>query len=380
MRILWIPFTPWSSTGWDGSRHFHLLRHLEGHDIHVMAWDRARLFSDPPPAPPRHLPSWVTTHRACVLPRYWSLWRKGYPTCWDPCLNEWLLGAQLKLLSARLRPDLIVLTSTHYATGFVPLPAGIPVVLDHVDEMPDWVAKQYFARADAIAAVSPALVRNASACHPNVRLIENGVDVERYSPDKREAAKRELGLEGKVVVSLIGLTCSSRLYFLDAFEEFSKQVPNAVLLLVGDCKFRDRVEGRPADIRIAGHVPYDRAASYFNATDIGLYPGDDIPYFREAHPLKIVEYAAAGCQVVISPVDAFAEGWPNVRTCEPSAAAFTQGMLEVLKAPQKAPDVSSLAWAAKARQFKQMLAMTHSVSTSRNSLLESVAPMHQTLG
>jgi len=339
---------------------------MKSHDIHVMAWDRIRFGSQAPVYPARDFGPHVSTHFVKVLPRYWSAWNKGYPSRREPILNEWLLSAGIRRLCAKVKPELIVLTSTHYATGFPSLPADIPVVLDHIDEMPEWVARYYFNAADAVAAVSPALVNNAKIWHESVSLIENGVDLERYSPSKRDEAKRQLALEGKVVVSLIGLTCSSRLYFLEAFEKFSEKVPNAVLLLVGECGFKQKVEACRADIRVLGHVPYDVSAVYFNATDIGLYPGDDTPYYRESHPLKIVEYTAAGCQVVISPVDAFAKGWPNVRTCSPTVEDFAREMFAALKSPNEVADVTSLSWETKAGEFERLL-----LSTERNKQRET---------
>ena len=353
MRILWIPFIPRSSNAWEGSRHFHLLRQLRDHEIHLVAWDR---IGAGPSIPQFH--SGVHVHQPRILPRYWAMWNRDNPRRLDPWLNERILGNQVKRIVRQTNPDAILVSSSHYATGHVPLPQGIPVVLDHVDEMPSWVAKKYFNRSDAIATVSPTLYQNAVGHCPRVEIIENGVDVERYSAESRQEAKARLGLQDRTVVSLIGLTCSSRLYFLEAFEKFARQVPNAVLLLVGDCQFTEELKRVDGDIRAIGPVPYDSVADYFNATDIGLYPGDNTPYYREAHPLKIVEYTAAGCQVISSPVEAFLSGWPNVQISDDNSDSFCEAMLKAVDAPRSIRDVSDMSWKAKAHSLENLIRET----------------------
>ncbi|MBU6301863.1 MAG: glycosyltransferase [Verrucomicrobia bacterium] len=263
------------------------------------------------------------------------------------------------MLNREFRPDAIVLSVTHYATGLPRLPTGVPVILDHVDECPTWVGEKYFRIADGISAVSNALYQSAAAVHPCVELIPNGVELGGYSSGHRESAKAALGLTGRVVVSLIGLTCSSRLYFLEAYADFAREVPDAVLLLVGDSQLagamKERIGHLGVDIRMTGHLSFDQVATYFNATDIGLYPGDDVPYFRQAYPLKIMEYTASGAQVVISPVDAFRSGWANVWTSQPDRDGFRNTMLEAWRNPRPAKDVSGMGWQDAAGRFEGLL-------------------------
>jgi len=359
MRLLWVPFLPIGSTGWEGSRHFHFLRRLAvRHEIHLIAWDR---WGKPASGTPAGLREGATVqlHPITLAPNVWRLWRRDYPRDIDLIPNRILLEGIIAKVAREHKPDAIVLSVTHYATGLPRLPSGIPVILDHVDECPPWVGEQYFRVVDGICAVSETLRDSAAAKHPHVELIPNGVELGAYSPDRREAAKAVLGLSGRVVISLIGLTCSHRLYFLEAFADFAKEHPGAVLLLVGDSpllgEMKERISQLQADIRIMGHLPFGQVATYFNATDIGLYPGDDTPYYRQAHPLKVVEYTASGVQVVSSPVDAFRDGWTNVWTCEASREGFHEGMLEALRTPRPCKDVSTMGWDGGAKRFEQFL-------------------------
>jgi glycosyltransferase involved in cell wall biosynthesis len=280
------------------------------------------------------------------------------------------MSAKIARLCQEVQPDRIVWTVTHYATGMPALPEGIPVVLDHVDECPAEIERRYVERSDAIVTVSPNLQRRAAEVHRRVECIPNGVVLDRYSAGWRESAKRQLGLEGRVVVSLIGMTCSHRLYFLEAFESFARQVPQAVLVLVGgsslEGRIRERIARMNGEVRWIGPVAFDEVPVYFNATDIGLYPGDDNDYYRLACPLKVIEYSAAGAQVVSSPVDWYRAGWPNVRTVKPEVVAFSDAMREAHLRPGAATDVSHLEWKSVAGRLEEFLlsvrAMRHSQS------------------
>jgi len=370
IEVFWITFTPWSSSGWDGSRHFHLLRNLPNINVTLFAWDFFRLHTQAESFS-REIPSEVKLTKSWVLPRYWKFWRKSYPKAVDLWLNKWLLSFQLYFKLRRFKPDIIVLSSTHYATGFLSIPRNIPILFDHVDEMPEEVGKLYFEIADSVAAASSKLMERAMGNQSNVRLIENGVDADRYSPTLRESAKSSLGLNNKVVVSLIGLTCSPSLYFLDSFALFSKEIPNAVLLLVGNCTFKESLRKYQCDIRPVGHIPYDNVANYFNATDIGIYPCDNTAYYREAYPLKIVEYTAAGCQVVTSPVEAFASGWDNIHTSEANSDSFYKKLIYALRNPGVAPSVHSLSWKAKSEVFRSLLLETYEQHRARSQSLNA---------
>jgi len=99
----------------------------------------------------------------------------------DLCVNRWLFSAALARLAREFRPEALVLTVTHYATGFPALPAGLPVILDHVNECPSRVRAKYLAQASAVATVSQSLYDRAAAWGKPLERISNGVVIERYS-------------------------------------------------------------------------------------------------------------------------------------------------------------------------------------------------------
>jgi len=47
-------------------------------------------------------------------------------------------------------------------------------------------------------------------------------------------------------------------------------------------------------IRFTGRIPYRRAVKWLSRSDIGLLPMEDTSLFRARHPLKMLDYMAAG--------------------------------------------------------------------------------------
>jgi glycosyltransferase involved in cell wall biosynthesis len=138
-------------------------------------------------------------------------------------------------------------------------------------------------------------------------------------------------------------------------------MPNVVLLIVGGGKMCDNIKRKAKRLGIdkvvitPGPVRNESVHWYFAATDVGLYPGSDLPYYRAASPLKIVEYSAARAQVVSSPVQFFMQGWPNVHITKPAAAEFADAIAKALRGPKLAPDLSQFDWPSLAHEFDECI-------------------------
>jgi len=126
-------------------------------------------------------------------------------------------------------------------------------------------------------------------------LMRWGVDLERFAPADRAAAKRELGLpDAPLVLSPRG---GAPVYnpdvVLSAFELLRERVPDAQLLL--------KSPGEPAGgnlppgVHSAGGVPYERLPAYFQAADVCL----SIPR-SDSSPRSVWEAMACGCPCVLS--------------------------------------------------------------------------------
>lgn len=366
MQIMWIPHTPVGGAGWQGCRQYHLGRRVaRNHEVAWISWQQGRDFRTV-----RQLGKWAsnstpygTVYTVSLAANIARLAGNQYPRQVYVALNQALFRRAVKRIAALIRPDVAVYSSSHHATGFPPFRIGAPIVFDYVDLSVGWVERAYMRAADAVVAVSPALAAAAARHGTAAMLIPNGADVARYRTVARTCAKADLALGTYTVVSLIGLTCSDSLYFVEAIADVQRSVPKLAFLLVGGGRTRDRILQRAAEtgartVRAPGAVPNEDVHRYFAATDVGLYPGDDHPYFWGAAPLKIIEYAAASCQVVSSRVDMFASGWPNVRVVEASRRGFADGIMDALHAPKRVPHLQMFDWDHLSHEFVCVLAHT----------------------
>jgi glycosyltransferase involved in cell wall biosynthesis len=163
-----------------------------------------------------------------------------------------------------------------------------------------------FRAADQIQVVSTELLRYVRSVAPSVpvRWIPNGADVAAFREAEPQA---DPDLEGRFVV---GFTGSMKPWhgvaeLLDAFAEVSaaRSVSAPVLLLVGDGPELAALKRRAAAPDLAGRVvftgaqPHDAIPALVRRFDVAVAPYQAMPGFY-FHPLKVVEYLAAGVPVV----------------------------------------------------------------------------------
>ena len=230
-------------------------------------------------------------------------------------------------------------------------------------------ARSYVGSCDAVICVSRLLTQQAQTVNPFSVFIPNGVDLTRFRAYRAAHTVREcklaLGIDPDVfVISIIGMTCSSRLYFVDAALTLARSGRKVVLLLVGPSRLLPeilrRAQGADDIVRIEGTVPYQEIMKYFMATDVGLYAVDDEPYYHRASPLKIFEYATMGKRVVVAPwlEEVARNSLPNVSFCEPEAEPLAKH-ISFLADNEPAcveSNLSSYDWTVLAAQVEDVLA------------------------
>src|SRR5579863_1452349 len=159
MRVLWIPQLPVGSNGWEGSRHYHLLRHLSGaHQVHVVSWQHVKKLADA-----MKLGGCVingegplAVHSIRLAPSLYRIFSKSYPKNYQLALNQYLFQKAIAAVAGAVDPEVCVYSSSHHATGFPPV-LGKPTVFDYLDLSPGWVEDFYLRNADAIITVSDKL-------------------------------------------------------------------------------------------------------------------------------------------------------------------------------------------------------------------------------
>lgn len=311
MRLLWVPHSP-LQTG--RSRAEHLVEQLSArHDVSILSFrvhDRLKSW--------RYLTDLIT-HRTKT-----TLGGVREVACWRFPKSPWLNGRVLTRVSRReavlQNLDAIILSPASYLVGvpdFQLLKKHVVLICDYIDGR-DWrteprdfnLQAPFIENCDATLCVSNGLTRQAKTLNSESYYIPNGVNISKYASystsSTTEACKRKLGIDpSSTVISIIGMTHSRSLYFLDAVERLILRGRNVTLMLVGQSDQRGEIRARSSKfssaIKFVDSVPYSEILDYFMATDIGLYAVDDNPYFHNASPLKVLEYGAMGKRVVVAP-------------------------------------------------------------------------------
>ena len=172
--------------------------------------------------------------------------------------------------------------------------------------------ERIIAKADCVVAFSPherdAMVRLYGADRNRVELIPCGVDLSRFRPIGRTAARRELGLNGHKVMLYVGriepLKGADLLLQTAASLESEEGVQ--VLVVGSDADGSGEVERLQQlsddlelgdTVEFVGRVPQERLALYYSAADVCV-----VPSFYESFGLAALESMACGTPVVASRV------------------------------------------------------------------------------
>lgn len=341
LRILWVPHTTFQP-GVKARADYFIERLAAEHTLHVLCWD----------VPIRRtvqgikstLQRWTRADRGVVyhhFPRLSLSVRPGH----RPLVTQALFRRMVRRLVADHDIDVVVAACNWYALGFPPPDLPVPLVMDYFDLLQEKHEKWYFEHADAVFTSSSVLHDRARKYSIPSYYVPNGVETALFRHANGEAVRAQYGLDRARVVSLIGLTTSDRLYFLDAVEIAARQVPNIHCLIVGDGELasviKAKVSGREHLFRFVGAVPYERIPAFFACTDVGLYPGDLQPYFHAALPIKVLEYTAAMKPVVAPPLEELMRlGFANIVFAEPTAEAFATAICRALQVAPPPPDLA----------------------------------------
>ena len=155
--------------------------------------------------------------------------------------------------------------------------------------------------ADLVVVVSEALVPWALAHGAReVRVLPNGADVQAF------AGPRTASPDGTITIAFCG---SFKPWhgldtLVEAFTAACARAPELRLLLIGEGPgldemmraFRDR--GVDAYVTATRAVPHAQIPARLRGADIAVAPAPAAPEAHYVSPLKLVEYAAAGCAIV----------------------------------------------------------------------------------
>jgi len=332
-------------------------------ELHILTWQPAQGFGRP-------LASlgWstfkagrATVHSRPRIPNVMGRYIKNYKH--GLRANERLFRRHTRRLVRTLGIDVLVYGIGRFSlVGWPPFDLPIPRVFDYLDlcSYPE-VEAAYVTHSDVVLCTSSVLRDRVQTLGKPAVHIPNGIRMGRITGGHRDATRAELGLEGKQVVSLIGLTSSPSLFFVDALAIAARQIPDLVFLLVGGGTPLQPIVNRCQQLGVpykaTGWVPSSEIGNYFAASDLGLYPGDADPYFDAACPIKVLEYTAARRPVVATDLEELRRmAFTNVRLAPPNPAAFAEAIVSSLRRPSEFADVSGFEWATIAAAARETIA------------------------
>jgi glycosyltransferase involved in cell wall biosynthesis len=197
--------------------------------------------------------------------------------------------------------------------------ARVPVVLsalhstglpDHV-ELPNRLLAPLTDGFIAVAKSHGEYLTRAEGCPAHkVRVIPNGVDVDRFKPKNPDALLRgELGLStDSAVVSIVAALRPEKNHelFLRAARRVRHAVPNARFLIVGDGQERAKLETLASELQISHEVRFLGTRSDIPEL-LALTDVVALSSHMEANPVSILEALACGKPVVATNVGSIPE-------------------------------------------------------------------------
>jgi len=166
-----------------------------------------------------------------------------------------------------------------------------------------WLMRRFDAVCIVSAEMQPMLAAAGVPTH-KVRLIENGIDTQRFRPDVPPLPRAEFGIADDALVfgSAMRLTEQKNpLGFVAAFARIAAQLPRAVLAIAGNGELRDATAARAAELGISDRVHLLGARKdlerFYAMLDVFV-----LPSFYEGLPLALLEAMSAGRRLVATAV------------------------------------------------------------------------------
>jgi glycosyltransferase involved in cell wall biosynthesis len=169
-------------------------------------------------------------------------------------------------------------------------------------------------RAGACIGVSQALVdvlEGWGVPQSKLHVIRNGVDLDRFAPRERSAARAELGLDPQAPLLLsVGnlIELKGHALLVDAVHALRDEWPTLQLLIAGEGPERARLQAQIARhglaerVRLLGSVPNAQLGAWYNAADLFLLPSS-----REGLPNALLEALACGTPALATAVGGIPE-------------------------------------------------------------------------
>jgi glycosyltransferase involved in cell wall biosynthesis len=205
---------------------------------------------------------------------------------------------------------------------------------------------------------------NLGVPRDRIHLVPNGVDTTLFHPRDRDEARRTLGLPlDRPIILFVGRLEPQKGLgeLLDAFAAIRAKMPGAMLALVGNGVWRDRVEAKKKewgdDLVAPGARPLSEVATWMAACNVFT-----LPSWNEGTPNVVLEALASGRPAVGSDVggipDVLSDPRSGLVVPAKNATALADGLLEALSREWPVNDVRACgpgSWGDSASQLHEVL-------------------------
>jgi glycosyltransferase involved in cell wall biosynthesis len=172
------------------------------------------------------------------------------------------------------------------------------------------IADFLYRSSDRVVVVSPAfeefLVKHRAVPRDKISVIENGVETDLFAPDAGTDRRRELGAEGKFVVSYIGTMGMAHGLetMIAAAVQLRDANPRIIFLMLGEGAEKQRMielarERNLHNLRFLDQQPREKIPSYISASDACLVLLKKTDLFKTVIPTKMLEFMACGRPVIL---------------------------------------------------------------------------------
>ena len=172
------------------------------------------------------------------------------------------------------------------------------------------IAGFLYRHSDRIVVVTSAfedyLVEHWRVPREKISVIENGVETQLFAPEPATGLRRELGVDGKFVVSYIGTMGMAHGLetIIDAATRFQNTNPGIVFLMVGEGADKDRIVALAQDrglnnLRFVDQQPREKIPAYICASDVCLVLLKKTDLFKTVIPTKMLEFMSCARPVIL---------------------------------------------------------------------------------
>ena len=161
------------------------------------------------------------------------------------------------------------------------------------------VATNYFACGE----LAGKWMYNGSGVEKKVIIVNNGIDIKKYSFDEtiRKKVRIELGLDKKFVIGNVGRfsEVKNHTFLIDVFNEFVKLYPDSELVLVGDGDLQQDMKNKVKELSLSDKVQFLGIRRDVH-TILMSFDYVVIPSLYEGFPVTAIEAQAIGVPCLIS--------------------------------------------------------------------------------